>query len=142
MSSLFTMSIWTLISASVISVGLGTSAHADSDIPAAPASASSTDGLRVSIDPVTKRIRPLTPSEADALGAAAATAAKAPRAETVLQGIVSRTTGARGIVMGPEHMSYSRAAIGANGKLATDCVDGDDAADVHEHPVHTEGSLK
>ncbi|HSI51310.1 MAG TPA: hypothetical protein VLA61_23845 [Ideonella sp.] len=139
MSSLFTMSIRTLISASVISVCLGTSAHADSDTPAAPASASSTDGLRVSIDPVTKRIRPLTPSEADALGAAAA---KAPRAETVLQGIVSRTTGARGIVMGPEHMSYSRAAIGANGKLATDCVDGDEAADVHEHPVHTEGSLK
>jgi len=129
MSASFTLSVRALIGASLMTVAVGASAQGDLDTSASQAPM---DGMRVSIDPVTKQLRPVTAAESKALDQATVSVQ---RSVAKPQAIASRTVGAKGLRLGEEHMSYSRAAIGADGKLVMDCVEGDEAASLQARPV-------
>jgi hypothetical protein len=113
------VSVRALIAASLAGVCLGAMAQSQADAPAAH---QQLDGMRVVIDPVTKQLRAPTAAEAKAFEDAQLSSAKVGSSKPTP--VASRFVGAKGMKLGAEHMSYSRAAIGADGKLNLDCVEG------------------
>lgn len=82
-------------------------------------------GMKVGIDPVTRQLRPLTPAESKALDTAAAAKSSTGlmRAAPASRILAVRPNGARGVVLGAEHLSHARVARQPDGRLVMDCVD-------------------
>lgn len=114
-----------------LSLTLVTAAQAQD---AATAANSPTEvGMRVSIDPATRQIRPVTADESAVLDrqeGKVAKAAKAQRSQPI--SLISRTTGARGVRLGEEHLSFATATRTANGQLQMECTEDGEHA-VHDH---------
>jgi hypothetical protein len=125
MSSSRFMSIRALIAASLMGVCGGVWAQAQADAPVAHPQL---DGMRVAIDPVTKQLRALNAAESKALDGAAASSGSLRAGASKPMPIASRLAGVRGMRLGADQMSYSRAVIGADGKLSMDCVEGAEGA--------------
>lgn len=79
----------------------------------------------VFIDPATGKIRKPDPSEIGKLTAPASPTPKAQAPEPVL---LQGPDGAVGAKLGPETMTYMVVTTAPDGKLATDCVTGEKAA--------------
>lgn len=117
MSSSRFVSIKALLAASLVGVCGATWAQAQADAPVAQ---SQLDGMRISIDPATKQLRAPTAAESKALDSGEALRS----APTKSMPVALRIAGARGVRLGAEHMSYSRAVMGTDGKIHMDCVEG------------------
>lgn len=117
-----------------LSLNLATAAQAEGVQTAEAASTQA--GMRVSVDPVTRQIRPVTAEESRALErlAAPAAAAASQRAKPVVV-LTSRSTGARGVKLGEEHMSFASVARGSDGQLRMQCQEGDDHTGHAHAPV-------
>lgn len=87
-----------------------------------PAAQAPDAGVRVFIDPVTKRIRPPEPGEAEALAPGAQAPQAAPQA-------IFHRTGAVGLRLDDSFMSYFVATKNADGTLSFQCVAGKQAAE-------------
>lgn len=94
------------------------------------AQAETQNGMRVSIDPVTRQVRPVTAEEARALDRAAPAAMRSTSSKPVV--LSSRVAGARGVRLGEEHMSFATVSRTADGQLKMICVEGGDHAS-HNH---------
>jgi hypothetical protein len=97
------------------------------------------EGMVVVRDPQTGKMRAPTPEELRQLRAktppAAAAVAGAPQENKVL----SRRDGARGVRLGEKTLVYDVVTRGADGKLSSQCVQGDAAAaDAVQHPANAE----
>jgi hypothetical protein len=92
--------------------------------PATPAPGANAAGVMVFIDPVTGRI--VQPTEAQ-MGRLARSPQAGPKSKAPVI-TIQGPAGAVGIVLGPESLSYSIATRTADGKIAMDCVTGDQAA--------------
>ena len=82
-------------------------------------------GVMVFIDPVTGRI--VQPTEAQ-MGRLARSPQAVPKAKAPVV-TIQGPGGAVGMMLGPESLSYSIATRTVDGKIALDCVTGDQAAD-------------
>jgi hypothetical protein len=112
-----------------LSLTLVTAAQAQQAATAAPSQ--SEVGMRVSIDPATREIRPVTADEAATLDRQDGKAAKsAQRSKPVT--LTSRATGAKGVRLGEEHMSYATVTRAANGQLQMECTESGNHAG-HDH---------
>jgi hypothetical protein len=112
-----------------LSLTLVTAAHAQN---AASAATSPSDvGMRVSVDPVTRAIRPVTSDEAAVLERQEGKAAKAGQRSKPIT-LTSRATGARGVRLGEEHMSSATVTRTANGQLQMECTEPGEHAE-HDH---------
>ncbi|HSI60019.1 MAG TPA: hypothetical protein VLA16_20850 [Ideonella sp.] len=111
------------VAASSLLAGTSACAH-DQSGATAPATPSAVEGLRVGIDPATRQLRAVTAAEAKALDALGAGLPASRRVAS--QAIASRTTGARGVRLGSEHLAFARAERQADGSVAVDCVEGSD----------------
>jgi hypothetical protein len=96
-------------------------------------------GMVVVRDPQTGKMRAPTPEELRALRA------KAPPSAAALSGAaqqpksLARRDGARGVRLGEKTMVYDVVTRGADGKLSSQCVQGDAAAaDAVQHPANAE----
>lgn len=106
----------------------GAMAHDVNDV----APAETQNGMRVSIDPVTRQLRAPTADEARALDRAAPSALRTTASKPVV--LSSRVAGARGVRLGEEHMSFATVSRTADGQLQMNCVEGGDHAS-HNHDV-------
>lgn len=93
---------------------------------ATPAPGANAAGLTVFIDPVTGRI--VQPTEAQMGRLAPARQQAGPQAKAPVV-TIQGPGGAVGMMLGPESLSYSIATRTADGKIALDCVTGDQAAE-------------
>lgn len=82
--------------------------------------ASSTEGMRAFVDPVSRQLRPATPDDM------AAPAAAAPSAPVQTFGLSGGGVGAR---LSDEHMAYSVAHIDADGKVRQECLEDKQSAE-------------
>jgi hypothetical protein len=115
-----------LVQAALITAVSGVSAQGLTDPKAILAQ---DEGVRVSIDPLTKQVRPVTDAESKALERSAPAATAATKPVT----LHSRFAAARGVRLGAQHMSYASASIDANGKVNMACVEGEEAATHARH---------
>jgi hypothetical protein len=92
-------------------------------------------GMRVAIDPETKKLRPV--EHDDAVGAARSAAARSALSSRRAVKVVTLGNGARVLQLDESFMSYSTARLGPDGKLDSACVVGEDAAAklLREKPV-------
>ncbi len=81
-------------------------------------------GMRVSIDPVTGDLRPLTPAEANRM----AREMRQMFAPRTLGEPIERRDGTRSLVVAPNVLRFSVARIGEDGRAEIDCVDGEESA--------------
>lgn len=93
---------------------------------AAPAPGANAAGVMVFIDPVTGRI--VQPNEAQMGRLAPSRQQAGPKAKAPVV-TIQGPGGAVGMMLGPESLSYSIATRTADGKIALDCVTGDQAAE-------------
>jgi hypothetical protein len=119
-----------------LSLTLATAAQAQQAATVAP---SQTEvGMRVGIDAATGAIRPLTADESATLDAQDGKSLKAgkaaQRSKTI--GLSSRATGARGVRLGEEHMSFATVTRTATGQLQMECTEaGEHAGHNHAAPA-------
>jgi hypothetical protein len=97
------------------------------------------EGMVVVRDPATGKMRAPTPEELRVLRAktppSAAAIAGAPQDNKVL----ARRNGARGVRLGESNLVYDVVTRGEDGKLSSQCVQGDAAAqDALQHPANAE----
>jgi hypothetical protein len=92
---------------------------------ARPAHAARQDGMVVVRDAQTGKLRAPTPDEAKALAARAPAAGLAPARDP---GASLRRDGARGVRLGERTMVYDVVTRGADGRLSSRCVHGEEAA--------------
>jgi hypothetical protein len=99
------------------------------------AAASGQEGMVVVRDPQTGKMRAPTPEELRALRAKAPSAAitSAPRELKSL----TRRDGARGVRLGEKTLVYEVVTRGEDGKLSSQCVQGEDAAG---HALHSDNA--
>lgn len=116
-----------------LTISLVTAAQAQEAATAAPSDTNS--GMRVSVDPVTKEIRPVSAAESRALDRKSGIdASSLQRSKPVT--LTSKTTGARGVRLGEEHMSSAVATRTADGKIQMECMEaGDHAGHAHAAPA-------
>lgn len=93
---------------------------------ATPAPGPNAAGVMVFIDPVTGKI--VQPNEAQMGKLAPSPERAGPKAKAPVV-TIQGPGGAVGMVLGPESLSYSIATRTADGKIALDCVTGDQAAE-------------
>jgi hypothetical protein len=82
-------------------------------------------GMRVAIDPDTKKLRPV--EHDDAVSATRSAAARSALSSRRAVNVITLSNGARAIELDERFMSYSAARLGADGKLESACVVGEDA---------------
>jgi len=93
-----------------------------------PVRAAGQDGMVVTRDPETGKLRPPTPDEMKALRAAAPPNAALTAARPAAPQVMTRPDGARGVHVGESNMVYEVVTRGADGKLSSQCVQGEHAA--------------
>lgn len=92
------------------------------------------DGMTVTIDPNTHQMRAPTADEMKALRAAAPPNAGFVAGRPAQPSAVVRRDGARGVRVGESHLVYEVVTRDADGKLSSQCVQGENAA--HEALTH------
>lgn len=92
------------------------------------ARAAGQDGMTVTRDPATGKFRPPTPDEMRALRAAAPPNAALSASRPAAAPKLTHPSGARGVRVGESNMVYEVVTRGADGKLSSQCVQGEAAA--------------
>lgn len=92
------------------------------------ARAAGQEGMVVTRDPQTSALRAPTPDEMKALRAAAPPNAALSARPSAQPGMITRPNGARGVRIGESHLVYEVVTRGADGKLSSQCIQGEDAA--------------
>ena len=96
-------------------------------------------GMVVVRDPQTGKMRAPTPQELRALRAKAPPPAASLTGTPAAPKNLTRRDGARGVRLGEKTMVYDVVTRGADGKLSSQCVQGDaGAADALQHPANAE----
>lgn len=97
------------------------------------------EGMVVVRDPQTGKMRAPTPEELRALRAKAPPAAAAASGAPQQNKALSRRDGARGVRLGEKNLVYEVVTRGPDGKLSSQCVQGDAAAEgALHHPANAE----
>ncbi len=97
------------------------------------------EGMVVVRDPQTGKMRAPTPEELRALRAKAPPSAAALSGAPQQNKALTRRDGARGVRLGEKNLVYDVVTRGPDGKLSSQCVQGDAAAeDALHHPVNAE----
>jgi hypothetical protein len=101
------------------------------------ARAAGQDGMTVTIDPVTHQKRAPTADEMKALRAATPPSAGFVAGRSAQPSAVTRRDGARGVRVGDSHLVYEVVTRDADGKLSSQCVQGENAAqEALSHPAN------
>jgi hypothetical protein len=100
------------------------------------AAASGQEGMVVVRDPQTGKMRAPTPEELRALRAKAPPSAALSTAPRELESL-TRRDGAHGVRLGEKSLVYEVVTRGEDGKLSSQCVQGEDAA---SHALHSDNA--
>lgn len=101
------------------------------------ARAAGQEGMVVVRDAQTGKMRAPTPDEMKALRAAAPPNASMSPSRPAQPQLLTRPNGARGVRVGESNLVYDVVTRGADGKLSSQCVQGEGAAQrALTHPVH------
>lgn len=102
-----------------------------------PAHAAGQEGMVTVRDAQTGKLRAPTPEEMKALRAAAPPNAALKAGRTAEAPVLTRRDGARGVRVGETNMVYEVVTRGADGKLSSQCVQGEHAAQhALSHPAN------
>ncbi|MGJ7915322.1 post-PEP-CTERM-1 domain-containing protein [Massilia sp. LXY-6] len=97
------------------------------------------EGMVIARDPETGKLRAPTPEELRALRARTPASAAAMAGVPQESSTLSRRDGARGVRLGAKSQVYEVVTRGADGKLSSQCVQGEAAAEeALRHPANTE----
>lgn len=103
----------------------------------AAAQAAGQEGMVVVRDPQTGQIRKPTADEMQALRAATPPSAAVTAGQAAQPSVVTRPNGTRGLRVGESHLVYDVVTRGADGKLSSQCVQGEAAAQqALSHPAN------
>jgi hypothetical protein len=95
------------------------------------------EGMVVVRDPQTGKMRAPTPDEMKALRAATPPSASLAARPAAQPGVMTRPSGARGVHVGESHLVYEVVTRGADGKLSSQCIQGEAAAqEALTHPAN------
>ena len=101
------------------------------------ARAAGQEGMVVVRDQQTGKMRPPTPDEMKALRASAPPNAALAGKQAVQPNVMTRRDGARGVRVGESHLVYEVVTRDADGKLSSQCVQGEGAAqEALTHPAN------